>query len=59
MTEPGAARVGLSICTPPPADAEGNPACNYRDGWESDPSGSGISVFTAAGRCFVIGPDGS
>ena len=108
--------VGLSICTPPPPDAEGNPACNYRDGWEADPSGSGINVYyfressaasgaeqvtadirlkdgttasqiasidagqsfhriqfpgiekatvqevllnTSAGRCFVIGPDGS
>ena len=107
---------GLSICTPPPPDAEGNPACNYRDGWEADPSGSGINVYyfresstaagaeqvtadvrlkdgttasqiaaidagqsnqqiqfpgidkatvqevlltTTAGRCFVIGPDGS
>lgn len=107
--------LGLSICTPPPPDAEGNPACNYRDGWEADPSGSGINVYyfrepsaagaeqvtadvrlkdgttasqvaaidagesfhriqfpgidkatvqevllnTSAGRCFVIGPDGS
>jgi hypothetical protein len=108
--------VGLSICTPPPPDAEGNPTCYYRDGWEADPSGSGINVFyfresstttgaehvtadvrlkdgttasqiaaidagqsnhqiqfpgldkatvqevlltTSAGRCFVIGPDGS
>ena len=107
---------GLSICTPPPPDAEGNPACNYRDGWEADPSGSGINVYyfresstaagaeqvtadvrlkdgttasqiaaidagesnqqiqfpgidkttvqevlltSSAGRCFVIGPDGS
>lgn len=37
--------VGLSICTPPPPDAEGNPPCNYRDGWDADPSGSGINVF--------------
>lgn len=37
--------LGLSICTPPPPDAEGNPACNYRDGWEGDPSGSGINVY--------------
>lgn len=108
--------IGLSICTPPPPDAEGNPACNYRDGWDADPSGSGINVYyfressaaadaeqvtadihlkdgtiasqiaaieaaqtfhriqfpgidkaavqevllnTGAGRCFVIGPDGS
>ena len=108
--------VGLSICPPPPPDAEGNPACYYRDGWEGDPSGSGINVYyfresptetgaeqvtadvhlkdgttasqiaaidagqsthqiqfpgidkttvqevvlnTGAGRCFVIGPDGS
>lgn len=108
--------IGLSICTPPPPDAEGNPACNYRDGWEADPSGSGVNVYyfrepstaavaeqvtadirlkdgttasqiaaieagqsfhqiqfpgidkatvqevllnTSAGRCFVIGPDGS
>jgi hypothetical protein len=35
----------LSICTPPPPDAEGNPACNYRDGWEADPSGSAINVY--------------
>lgn len=108
--------LGLSICTPPPPDAEGNPACTYRDGWEADPSGSAINVYyfrdpsaaasaeevtadvrlkgdtiasqiaviepgqtfhriqfpgidkadvlevvlnTSAGRCFVIGPDGS
>ena len=107
---------GLSICTPPPPDAEGNPACYYRDGWAADPSGSGINVYyfresstetgaeqltadvrlkdgatasqiaaidagqsnqqiqfpgidkatvqevlltSSAGRCFVIGPDGS
>ena len=30
--------------TPPP-DAEGNPACYYRDGWDADPSGSGINVY--------------
>ena len=36
---------GLSICTPPPPDAEGNPVRNYRDGWEGDPSGSGINVY--------------
>jgi hypothetical protein len=108
--------VGLSICAPPPPDAEGNPACYYRDGWDADPSGSGINVYyfrepsnaangeqvtadvrlkdgttasqiakidpgqsndriefpgidksavqevllaTSAGRCFVIGPNGS
>jgi hypothetical protein len=107
---------GLSICTPPPPDAEGNPACYYRDGWAADPSGPGINVYyfresstetgaeqvtadvrfkdgttasqiaaidagqsnqqiqfpgidkatvqevlltSSAGRCFVIGPDGS
>jgi hypothetical protein len=37
--------VGLSICPPPPPDAEGNPACYYRDGWDADPSGSGINVY--------------
>ena len=37
--------VGLSICTPPPPDAEGNPACYYRDGWVGDTSGSGINVY--------------
>jgi hypothetical protein len=36
--------LGLSICPTPPPDAEGNPACNYRDGWDADPSGSGIDV---------------
>lgn len=108
--------VGLSICPPPPPDAEGNPACYYRDGWDADPSSSGINVYyfrepadaangehvtadvrlrdgttasqiaaihpgqsrdqiqfsgidksavqevlltTSAGRCFVIGPNGS
>jgi hypothetical protein len=35
----------LSICTPPPPDAEGNPACYYRDGWAADTSGSGINVY--------------
>jgi hypothetical protein len=35
----------LSICTPPPPDAEGNPACFYRDGWAADTSGSGINVY--------------
>ena len=37
--------VGLSICPPPPPDAEGNPACYYRDGWTADTSGSGINVY--------------
>ena len=37
--------VGLSICPPPPPDAEGNQACYYRDGWAADPSGSGINVY--------------
>ena len=37
--------VGLSICPPPPPDAEGNPACYYRDGWAIDTSGSGIDVY--------------
>jgi hypothetical protein len=37
--------VGLSICPTPPPDAEGNPACYYRDGWDADPSGSGINVY--------------
>ena len=36
---------GLSICTPPPPDTEGNPACSFRDGWAADPSGSGINVY--------------
>jgi hypothetical protein len=35
----------LSICPPPPPDAEGNPGCYYRDGWDADPSGSGINVY--------------
>ena len=37
--------LGLSICPPPPPDAEGNPACYYRDGWDADPSGSGINIY--------------
>ena len=37
--------VGLPTCPTPPPDAEGNPACYYRDGWEPDPSGSGINVY--------------
>ncbi len=35
----------MSICPPPPPDAEGNPACYYRDGWAIDTSGSGIDVY--------------
>jgi hypothetical protein len=35
----------LAICTPPPPDAKGNPACYYRDGWVADTSGSGINVY--------------
>ncbi|WP_196770771.1 hypothetical protein [Mycobacterium colombiense] len=37
--------VGLSICTPPPPDAEGNPPCYYADGWRADASGAGIEVW--------------
>ncbi len=37
--------VGLSICPPPPPDAEGNPACYYADGWRADSSGAGIEVW--------------
>lgn len=37
--------VGLSICPPPPPDAEGNPACYYADGWRGDSSGAGIEVW--------------
>ncbi|OBI16225.1 hypothetical protein [Mycobacterium sp. E2497] len=37
--------VGLSICPPPPPDAEGNPACYYADGWRADDTGSGIEVW--------------
>lgn len=35
----------MPICTPPPPDAEGNPACYYRDGWAADTSGSAINVY--------------
>ncbi len=35
--------IGLSICPPPPPDAEGNPACYYADGWQA--SGAGIEVW--------------
>ncbi len=37
--------VGLSICTRAPPDAEGNPACYYRDGWAPDVSGTAIEVY--------------
>ncbi|EFG77958.1 hypothetical protein HMPREF0591_2174 [Mycobacterium parascrofulaceum ATCC BAA-614] len=37
--------IGLSICPPPPPDAEGNPACYYADGWRADNSGAGIEVW--------------
>jgi hypothetical protein len=37
--------IGLSICPPPPPDAEGNPACYYSDGWRANESGAGIEVW--------------
>lgn len=37
--------VGLSICPPPPPDAEGNPACYYTDGWRAIAPGAGIEVW--------------
>lgn len=37
--------VGLSICPPPPPDAEGNPACYYADGWQAIAPGGGIEVW--------------
>jgi hypothetical protein len=37
--------IGLSICPPPPPDAEGNPACYYADGWRANASGAGIEVW--------------
>jgi hypothetical protein len=37
--------VGLSICAPPPPDAEGNPACYYADGWQGTATGAGIEVW--------------
>jgi hypothetical protein len=37
--------VGLSICQPPPPDAEGNPACYYADGWQGNATGTGIEVW--------------
>lgn len=36
--------VGLSICDPPPPDAEGNPPCFYSDGWQATTDG-GIEVW--------------
>jgi hypothetical protein len=37
--------VGLSICPPPPPDAEGNPACYYADGSRGNASGAGVEVW--------------
>ena len=37
--------IGVSICPPPPPDAEGNPACYYADGWRGNTSGVGIEVW--------------
>lgn len=37
--------VGLSICPPPPPDADGNPACYYADGWQANSAGGGIEVW--------------
>jgi hypothetical protein len=37
--------IGLSICPPPPPDAEGNPGCYYADGWRANTSGDGIEVW--------------
>jgi len=37
--------VGLSICQPPPPDAEGNPPCYFSDGWQATGSGTGIEVW--------------
>lgn len=37
--------VGLSVCAPPPPDADGNPACYYADGWQATASGAGIEVW--------------
>jgi len=37
--------VGLSVCPPPPPDADGNPACFYSDGWQATSSGAGIEVW--------------
>src|SRR4051812_11242315 len=35
---------GLSICDPPPPDAEGNPPCFYSDGWQATTDG-GIEAW--------------
>ncbi|WP_244232417.1 hypothetical protein [Mycobacterium innocens] len=35
----------MSICPPPPPDAEGNPGCFYSDGWQATSSGAGIEVW--------------
>ncbi|CAM2765559.1 hypothetical protein BST27_00230 [Mycobacterium intermedium] len=35
---------GLSICAPPPPDAQGNPPCFYSDGWQAATDG-GIEVW--------------
>ena len=37
--------VGLSTCTPPPPDAEGNPPCYYSDGWRASIQDGGIEVW--------------
>jgi hypothetical protein len=37
--------IGLSVCPPPPPDAEGNPACFYSDGWQANSGGPGIEVW--------------
>jgi len=37
--------VGLSICTPPPPDAQGNPPCYYSDGWRASIQDGGIEVW--------------
>jgi hypothetical protein len=37
--------IGLSICPPPPPDAEGNPGCYYSDGWQANSAGAGIEIW--------------
>jgi len=37
--------IGLSICPPPPPDADGNPGCYYADGWQGDASGIEVWYF--------------
>ena len=37
--------IGLSICPPPPPDAEGNPGCFYSDGWQANSAGAGIEIW--------------